>query len=59
MSLNLCQKHVYSFIGNSNVSSENLWQDGLRLNNSGRGALLNNYVVTLTYSYFLDPFFTL
>ena len=54
----LFQKHGYSFIDHSNVSSENLWQDGLHLNNSGKGVLLNNYVVTLSYSYFLDPFFT-
>ena len=40
----LCQKHDYRFIDNSNVSSdrsENLWQDGLHLNNSGKGVLLN------------------
>ena len=42
----LCQKHGYSFIDNSNVSSENLWQDGLHLNNC------------LTDSYFLGPSIT-
>ena len=31
------QKHGYSFIDNSNVSSENFWLDGLHLNNSGKG----------------------
>ena len=54
----LCQKHGYSFTDNSNVSSENLWQDGLHLNNSGKGVLLNNYVVTPNDSYFLGPSFT-
>ena len=54
----LFQKHGYSFIDDSNVSSENLWQDGLHLNNSGKGVFLNNYVVTLNDSYFLDPSFT-
>ena len=42
----LRQKHGYSFIDNSNVSSENLWQDRLHLSNSGKGVLMNNYVVT-------------
>ena len=54
----LCQKHCYSFIDNSNVSYDNLRQDGLHLNNSGKGVLLNNYVVTLNGSYFLGPSFT-
>ena len=49
----LCRKHGYSFIDNSNLSSENLWQDRLHLNNSGKGVLLKNYVVTLNDSYFL------
>ena len=52
----LCQKHGYSFIDNSNVSSENLQQDGLHLNNSGKGC--KNYAVTLNDSYFLGPYFT-
>ena len=52
------EKHGYSCIDNSNVSSENLWQDGLHLNNSGKGVLLNNYVVTLHDSYLLGPSFT-
>ena len=54
----LCQKHGYGFIDNSHVSSENLWQDGLHLNNSGKGVLLKNYVVTLSDSYFVGPSFT-
>ena len=45
----LCQKHGYSFIDNSNVSSENFWQNGLHSNNSGKGILLKNY------SHFLGP----
>ena len=54
----LCQKHGYSFIDNSNVSSANLWQEGLHLNNSGKGILLNYYVLTLNDSYFLVSSFT-
>ena len=54
----VCQKHCYSFIDHSNVLSENLWQDGLHLNNSGKGVLLKNYVVTLNDSYFLGPSLT-
>ena len=46
----LCQKHGCSFIDNSNVSSENLWQDGLHLKNSGKGVLLKDFVVTLNSS---------
>ena len=42
-----CQKHGYRFIDSNDVSSENLWQDVLHLNNSGKLVLLNNYVVTL------------
>ena len=40
----LHQKHGYRFHNNSNVSSDNLWQDGLHLNNSSKGVLLNNDV---------------
>ena len=54
----LCQKHGYSFVDNSNISSENFWQEGLHLNNPDKGILLNNYVVTLSDSYFLVPSFT-
>ena len=54
----LCQKHGCSFIDNSNASSENLPQDGLHLNNSGKGVLQDNHVVTLNDGYFLGPSFT-
>ena len=54
----LCQKHGYRFIDNSNISSENLWQDGLHLNNSGKSILLKYYAVTLNDNYFLSPSFT-
>ena len=53
----LFQKHGYSFIDNSNVSSENLWQDGLHLNNSGKSVLLKNYVVTLNELFFRSIFY--
>ena len=55
----LCLKHGYSFIDNSDVSSENLWLDGLHLNKSGKGFLLNNYAVALNDSYFLGSSLTL
>ena len=54
----LCQKHRYTFTDNGKVSSENLWQDGLHLKNSGQGVLQNKYVVTLNGSYLLGPSFT-
>ena len=38
----LCQKYCYSFNDNSSLSSENFWENGLRLNNSGKGILLKN-----------------
>ena len=31
-----CVKNVYNFIENSKILSDNLWQDGLYLNNSGK-----------------------
>ena len=36
-------KYGYSFIKNSNILSDDLWQDGLHLNSSGKGNLLNNF----------------
>ena len=54
----LCQNIGYSFIDNSNISSENFWQDGLHLNYLDKGVLLNNYVLTLNDSYYLVPYFT-
>ena len=54
----LCQKYGYSFVDNSNISSENFWREGLHLNYPDKGILLNNYVVTLSDSYFLVPSFT-
>ena len=39
-------KYGYNFIDNSNIIHDNLWQqDGLHLNNSGKGKLLNNLLV--------------
>ena len=52
-----CIKYSYHFIENSNILPDNLWQDGLHLNNSGKGKLLNNFLVSLNKSYFLSkPF---
>ena len=56
--IKFCQKHGYRFIDNSNISSENLWQDGLHLNNSDKSILLKYYAVTLNDNYFLSPSFT-
>ena len=42
-----CTKYGYNFIENSNILPDNLWQDGLHLNNSGKGKLLNNFFVCL------------
>ena len=36
-------KYGYSFIKNSNILSDDLWQDGLHSNSSGKGNLLNNF----------------
>ena len=54
-----CQKHGYSFVDNSNVSSENLWKDGLHLSNLSKGVLLNNHMVILNDIYISGPTFTL
>ena len=52
-----CIKYGYHFIENSNILPDNLWQDGLLLNNSGKGKLLNNFLVSLNKSYFLSKAF--
>ena len=52
-----CIKYGYHFIENSNILPDNLWQEGLHLNNSGKGKLLNSFLVSLNNSYFLSkPF---
>ena len=38
-----CIKYGYHIIENSNILPDNLWQDGLHLNNSEKGKLLNNF----------------
>ena len=40
-----CVKYVYNFIENCNILPDNLWLNGLHLNNSGKGKLLNNHLV--------------
>ena len=53
-----CTKYDYNFIQNSNILPDNLWQNGLHLNKSGKGKLLNNFLVSLNKNYFLSkPFF--
>ena len=56
--LNLnCLKYGYVFIENSNIVTDNIWQDGFNLNNSGKGKLLGNFLVSLSKNYFLSkPF---
>ena len=52
-----CIKYGYNFIENTNILLDNLWQDGLHLNNSGMVKLLNNFLVSLNKIYFLSkPF---
>ena len=52
-----CVKYGYNFIENSNILPDNLWQYVLHLNNSGKGKLLNNFLVSLNKSYFLSKTF--
>ena len=52
-----CVKYGYIFIENSNIVPDNLWQDSLHLNNSEKGNLLNDFLVSLNKNYFLGkPF---
>ena len=49
--IKLC-KHDYIFIQNTNiVVLANLWQDGFHLSNSGKGKLLNNFLVFLNKTF--------
>ena len=52
-----CIKYGYNFIENSNILPDNLWQDGLHLNNSGKRKLLNNFLISLNKGYFLSKLF--
>ena len=45
-----CVRYVYNFIENSNMLPDNLWQEVLHLNNSGKGTLLNNLLASLNNS---------
>ena len=52
-----CVKYGYNFMENSNILPDNLWQYGLHLSNSGKGELLNYFLVSLNKNYFLSkPF---
>ena len=42
-----CVKYNYNSIKNSNILPDNLWQDGLGLNNFGMYKLLNIFLVSL------------
>ena len=50
-------KYGYISIENSNILPGKLWQDGLHLNNSGKGKLWNNVLVVLNKNYFLSKTF--
>ena len=52
-----CIEYGLNFIENSNILPDNLWQDGLHLNNSGKVKLLNNFLVSLNKDYFLSKSF--
>ena len=47
-----CLKYGYNSIENGITLPNNFWQDGLRLNKSGKGKLLNNFLVSLNKNYF-------
>ena len=52
-----CIKYGYNFIENSNIYLIIFGKKVLHLNNSGKGKLLNNFLVSLDKSYFLSkPF---
>ena len=53
-----CVKHDYNSIKNSNILPDNLWQDGLGLNNFGKCKLLNNFLVSLKIYDFITGFIT-
>ena len=54
-----CTKYGSNFIENSNIlPDDNLWEDGLHLDNSGKGKLLNNFLVSLNKNYFSSKPFT-
>ena len=47
-----CIKYAYNLIENSDILPDNLRQDALHLNNSGKCKLLNNYLVSLSKNCF-------
>ena len=50
-------KNGCNFIENSKILPDNLWQDGLHLNNSEKSKLMNNFLVSWNKNYFLSkPF---
>ena len=38
--------HGYILIKNSNIQLDTLWQEGLHLSNSGKGKILNDFIVS-------------
>ena len=54
-----CVNYGYNFIENSNTQSDNLWEDDLHLDNSGKGNLLNNFLISLNKNYLFKQTFYL
>ena len=52
-----CIRCGYNFIKNNNILPDDFWQDDLHLNNSGKGKLLNNSLVSLNKNYFFEETF--
>ena len=44
----VCKLNGLGFIDNSNICSENMFEDGFRLNNDGKVILANNFIYVLT-----------
>ena len=45
--MNFCDGEQLHFISNNNIQKENLWDDGLHLNDSGLSILTNNFFTSL------------
>ena len=45
----VCKLNVLGFIDNSNICSENLFEDGLHLNDDGKVILANNFLYVFNF----------
>ena len=43
----VCKLNGLGFIDNSNICAENLFEDGLHINDDGKGILANNFIYVL------------